>query len=483
MGHTVTRREMLATTVAVASTLLLPRGALFAAPRGAPAATPPGGLDVALSAARWLRRARVETRNGATWPADPLKPASAGLDLFNGMPGVVLFYLELHDATQDAAWLEDARLGANELIARLPELQAAEACGFYDGLAGAAFVLEQTHRATGDGRYRDAAKRAIGMIHGLAHRTTSGAEWAGRSATPDIVSGSAGIGLFLLWADEVMDDPASRTLALATGRRLLETGTPARGGVKWVASGSTTSYPNFARGTAGVAFFLAELLRTMGDRTCMAGALTGMRYLMNAGNTESNGFKAFHHEPGGENLYHMGWCHGPAGSARLFQQLAIVTGREKWHDLANACGRSILASGAPERRSAGYWNNVGQCSGNAGIGEFFISLQRESPKPEYAAMIDRLTADTLTRATTDGDARKWVHVVDPTSPDVSTAHTGFMEGAAGIGTFFLHVDALAKGRRPAIHWPDSPWARPCVAPRATGALDMSKLNGGKSPSC
>src|SRR6201999_3043360 len=113
---------------------------------------------------------------------------------------------------------DDAKLGANELIAQLPELQAVEASGLYTGLAGAAFVLEETHRATGEGRYRDAATRAITMIHGLAKKTDAGVEWSGRSATHDIISGAAGIGLFLLWADRVMDDPSSRALALAAGR-------------------------------------------------------------------------------------------------------------------------------------------------------------------------------------------------------------------------------------------------------------------------
>jgi hypothetical protein len=32
-----------------------------------------------------------------------------------------------------------------------------------------------------------------------------------------------------------------------------------------------------------------------------------------------------------------------------------------------------------------------------------------------------------------------------------------MQGAAGVGTFFLHCDAAARGRSTAILWPDTPF--------------------------
>jgi Lanthionine synthetase C-like protein len=473
----LTRRDVIAGGLATASTLFVLPKALHA--WTTPAAT---DLEVALGAARWIRRSRIVTKHGVTWPVDPNEPALVALDLFNGTPGIILFHLELFDATHDAAWLDEARLGADELIAQLPSLQQTGACGLYDGLSGAAFVLEETHRATGEARYRAAATQGIGMIHALALRSTSGAEWSGRSAGYDVVSGAAGIGLFLLWAAEVIDDSESAALALAAGRRLLEVGTPDRGGTKWVAKGAV-SYPNFGYGTAGVAFFLAKLMRASGDRSCMAGALSGVKYLTSIANTADGGFELPHREPGGENIHELGWCHGAAGTARLFHQLGVITGRPKWGDLTRACARSILSSGAPERQPPGYSAGADQCSGDAGIGEFFIAQQREAANTEYATMIARLSADARARAVTDADGLKWIQVADAASNAKGVAQTGFMRGAAGLGTFFLHADALAKGRRPAVTWPDSPWSSPCVAPRTKATRDMSDLNGRATPTC
>jgi hypothetical protein len=37
------------------------------------------------------------------------------------------------------------------------------------------------------------------------------------------------------------------------------------------------------------------------------------------------------------------------------------------------------------------------------------------------------------------------------------AQTGWMQGAAGVGAFFLHLAAREAGRSPFVVLPDSPW--------------------------
>jgi lantibiotic modifying enzyme len=479
----ITRRELLGMSMGAAAGIMalsVPRS-LAALGSMQSSASAVDNLDVALKAARWIRRSRIETKNGVTWPADPSKPASVAYDLYNGVPGVILFHLELFHATGDMTWLDDARLGANELSAQLPAMETAQSYGLYEGLAGAVFVLEETHRATGDVRYREAAKQALAMIHKGAQRSSVNAWWPGPSKANDIISGSAGIGLLLLWADENMDEPESRMLAMAAGRQLVDVGIPINGGLKWNLSNDVkTLYPNFSHGTAGVCYFLASLMQVMEDRSFMAAALAGSKYLESVADTTNDGLKVFHHEPGGENLYYLSWCHGPAGTARLFERMGQITHRPKWQTLVDRCARATIASGVPEKESPGYWNNISQCCGNAGVGEFFIDLQRASPLPAYADMIARVQRNTLDRATVDGDGLKWIQAENRISPQTVVAQTGYMQGAAGVGSFYLHADALAKGRPRAIRWPDSPAFEPCVKPSAT--TDMSSLSGAK-PKC
>ncbi len=382
------------------------------------------------------------------------------------MPGVVLFHLELCHATGDRSWLDEAKGGAREIIAQLSAMDAAADCGLYTGLGGAAFVLEETYRASGEGLFRDAAIRAIASIRAKARRVGNGVAWSGESATNDIISGSAGIGLLLLWAERRITEPENRALAIAAGHRLVEVGRQANGGVKWaIEPESTRLYPNFSHGTAGVAYFLAALHRATGERAFLDAALAGAKYLEAVANTDQGGFKVFHHEPGGEDLYYLSWCHGPAGTSRLFYELARTTGDKRWMASMQRSARAIGASGIPEQRTPGFWNNISQCCGNAGVGEYFLTLNRILPDPEYGEMIRRVRDDTLRRATTvamDGPAGsrgiKWIQAENRIQPDMVVAQTGFMQGAAGVGTFFLHLDAATDRRAPhPIQWPDSPF--------------------------
>jgi lantibiotic modifying enzyme len=206
-----------------------------------------------------------------------------------------------------------------------------------------------------------------------------------------------------------------------------------------------------------VGYFLATLHQATGDRAFLDGALAGAKYLEAAANTDGGGFKVFHHEPGGENLYYLSWCHGPAGTSRLFYRLSEVTHDERWRDLIRRAARATVDMGVPERQSPGYWNNISQCCGNAGVGEYFIALQRTMADPMYAEMIQRVAANTLQRATAEGDGLKWMQAENRVSPEEVVAQTGYMQGASGVGSLYLHIEAAAQGRRPAIVWPDNPF--------------------------
>jgi len=77
-----------------------------------------------------------------------------------------------------------------------------QTAGLYTGLAGIGFVLHETYVATGDTRYRDGARRAVTRIHEQAREVGAGVEWIDST---DILSGSAGTGLFLIYAADRME--------------------------------------------------------------------------------------------------------------------------------------------------------------------------------------------------------------------------------------------------------------------------------------
>jgi len=409
-------------------------------------------LTSALDAANWIRSSAIQLDQGKVWPADPLDVKSVNDTLYAGTPGVILFFLEAYYSTGDRAFLNDARAGADHLLATLVSEKES---GLYEGIAGIGFALTETFKATSDAKYRQGAQRCAQLLGERARKAGNGIEW---NDTTDIIAGGAGIGLFLLYAARELNEPKLRDLAVADGRRLIELGLSEQGGMKWRMSLSFARLmPNFSHGTAGISYFLTTLYQETKKREFLEAALAGAKYLQAVAKTDGDVCLIFHNEPDGKDLYYFGWCHGPVGTARLFYRLYQVTGDSQWMAWLKKSARGIIQSGIPEKQTPGFWNNVSQCCGSAGVAEFFLSLYRITRDVTYLKFSKRVTEQLLSKATRDDQRIRWVQAEHRVKPDLLVAQTGYMQGAAGIGMLFLHLDSFQRGKKPSITFPDSPF--------------------------
>ena len=428
---------------------------------------PPTSLAVAEATAAWIHSSRIETEHGVAWPADPRSPRSTDVALYHGSPGVILFLLELHHATGDDAYVEEARRGADHLMEAFSESANLFPPGLYTGLAGMAFTLAEVYRSTGDARYHEGANRCLYIIRRRARTGRGGVSWHDGNpdnVVTDIIGGSAGIGLTLLYAHEVLGDPDALQVAVDAAPPLLALAQEAEGGLNWPMSPSYPRLmPNFSHGTAGVAYFLARLYEVTGDQDLLDAALQGASYLTAISRNEGRGSLIFHHEPEGEDLFYLGWCHGPTGTARLFYQLSRVTGDQGLMRWPRQGARGIMNQGVPELRVEGFWNNVSQCCGDAGVGDFFLSLHDVTGEVGYLTFVDRIERYlTYQREGDETEGARWAQAENRTQPEIEVAQTGWMQGAAGVGAFFVHLDGKRTGRSDRILLPDSPWR--CVTP-------------------
>ncbi|MEW6129622.1 MAG: lanthionine synthetase LanC family protein [Acidobacteriota bacterium] len=411
-------------------------------------------FKAAFDANAWIQASAIKTEQGTAWPANPLDPKSVSRNLYSGTPGVILFLLETYHSTnnQYIPALLDAKSGADYLMVNLDKEKEN---GLYTGIAGIGFALTETYKASKDDRYRQAALRVTQILKDRANRAGKGIEW---NDTTDIIAGSAGIGLFLLYAARELGDGSLQGIAADAGRRLIELGQPEAGGTKWAMNKSFPRLmPNFSHGTAGIAYFLATLYQETKQKEFLDAALAGATYLKAVAKTDGDICMIFHNEPEGKDLYYLSWCHGPAGTARLFYRLYQVTGDKAWMELVKKSARAIMKSGIPEKETPGYWNNVSQCCGAAGVGEFFLSLYQITKDKIYLEFIKRVTDNLLARSAKENNGLKWIQAENRRDPDVQIAQTGFMQGAAGIGMFLLRLDARELNRKPGITFPDSPF--------------------------
>jgi lantibiotic modifying enzyme len=412
-------------------------------------------LDLALRCAQWIDSSAQRTASGLAWPADPLKPSAIGLDYYNGTPGVVAFFARLWRASGDPKWRDRADQGGKYLVAESARAGDSVDAGLYTGLAGlgATYTLLASF---GVGReWPDIARQAARDVARRAKIVGDGVEW---SDSNDIISGTAGIGLYMLDAATKWPDDALGDVAAKAGRRLLATSVPAEGGLMWFPGGSIkANYPNFSHGTSGVAYFLATLYHRNKQQEFLNGALSGVKYL-DAVVTRRNGARAvFHVTGGGEDRFYLSWCHGPVGTARLFARLRLIGPDRRWQIWMDELNAWLFASGAPEQQSAGYWNNISQCCGNVGIGQYAVDLARNYRLSSFDSLRDRVVKNTMSRATDDVSGLRWVQAENRVSPQNLVAQTGFMQGAAGVGTFLLQLDALSRGEGWPTPWPDTPW--------------------------
>ena len=406
---------------------------------------------------RWIRASAIRTSDGTVWPPDTNHPQTPSYDLYSGTTGVVLFYLEFYKQTHEPVFRFDNALDGARALAKRMEQEKDP--GLYTGLAGICFALGEAYRLFPHPGEKADALRCFQILRERAVQVGAGVQW---NDTTDIISGSAGIGLTLLYAARRLKDRAALDLAVQAGLRLIQLAHPEHGGLKWAMDPKFPRLmPNFSHGTAGVAYFLATLYQETRQKKFLDAALAGARYLLAIAVTDGGICLIFHNEPFAKDIHYLSWCHGPAGTARLFYRLYQVTGDRKWMDWVKKGARGVLTSGIPEKQTPGYWNNVGQCCGSAGVVEFFLALYRVTRDPEYLVFARRVAADLLARATRQGSGAastmKWIQAEHRLAPNQLVAQTGYMQGAAGIAMSFLHLDAFDRGRRPAITLPDSPF--------------------------
>jgi len=410
-------------------------------------------LDAAVEAAGWIEFSAVQSEFGTVWPAVPGESVGPDNWLYSGNSGIVLFFLEMFYATGDVRYLDAAQAGADHLLG---VLSAEESPGFYSGISGIGFALFETYKAKKDVRYLEGFKTCLQFLRDSAKEIGQGIEWI---STMDLISGTAGTGLFLIYAYQETEDQSLLDYAELAGKRLIEMGETVENGTRWAMDPNYPRYmPNFSHGTAGIAYFLASLYMETKKEEFLHAALAGARYLKAAAVTEGDICLIFHHEPEGEDLFYLGWCHGPVGTTRLFYRLFQITQDKEWMDWIEMGAKAILESGIPDQETEGFWNNVGVCCGSAGVADFFLSLYDLTQKKDYIDFARHLTRDLLSKSTHTDSGMKWIQAEHRARPEFLQAQTGLMQGAAGIGLWLLRLDAFDQKSVLQIIFPDNPFS-------------------------
>jgi lantibiotic modifying enzyme len=427
--------------------------------------------EIAADAERWIARLQRSTDHGIAWSHSAERPEVVSHTLYNGSAGVLLFYLELHAATGEQRFLDIALAAADDLAA-YADATKWQSCAMYTGWPGLAFALGEATVRSGREQYAAAAARCLDRLHQSAHRFGTGIGWIepmpfsdihgfkGDREIYDASVGAAGAGFVLLYAARCNLHPQALQWATEVGDRLLEVAQRTEAGLNWALM-SDMPFPwnpaNFAHGGAGVGAFMAMLYEATGHQRFLDAALGAAAHLMHIAHTVGDGHLVHHHDGDGAQLYYLSACHGPPGTTRLFHLLHRITGDATYARWSDGALRGLLSTGAPERRSDGFWNNVGQCCGDAGVGDYAVNYYRATGDASYLDLARREATVLVERSVPVDGGRSWPQAEHRERPKFIQSQTGYMQGAAGIGSFFTHLYTTESGAPVKIAFPDTPF--------------------------
>lgn len=400
-------------------------------------------LAVAEAVGSWLRSYRIEQRGGYTWPLEPTEGPAAVLEPASGTPGVIRFLLELYHATGDVTLLEEISQGAFLLQGAYTEGggwamaagssmadPAIDHPGLRSGWGGTAFVLNEVFRMTDDTLTQTGAMLLFDATTFSAQIGDGTRAWylvGPEEAYYDLHRGSAGIGLALLYADEMTGFPPALEAAADAGRYLLERAREAGDGLEWPIQEGTEEGPVPLPGaTAHVTLFLARLAEATGDEAFLEGARAGGRRL--------RGALADLEEPA-----------DLIDALRAFHALARVDAAGGWREDVDGGAERLFGAEMQDR----WRSRSDRCCGLAGVGQAVLSMGL-SPGGRTSLEVARsIATDLVARAQPGAEGGLYWS-------DSGPARTGFADGVAGIGSFFVHLDAAERSRPLGIAAPDEP---------------------------
>ncbi|MEU5384455.1 type 2 lanthipeptide synthetase LanM family protein [Kitasatospora cineracea] len=383
--------------------------------------------------ANWLG---LELLGDRAWRFGP-----AGADLGHGYPGPALFLAELAAHTGEQRYADTSRQALGPLPALLerlaaePEDLAAVGPGAFAGLGGIAYVLARTAVLLDDPESAGWADRAAELTgaavecdHADAAAGARADGWAG------VAEGAAGGLAALLAVHATTGSAAARRGAVLCAERLADRPLPAA--------------PGFAEGAAGVGWALLRFAAAGGGerygRAGLAALRRAARGVQNVQGVQS--------VPGvrGAAGVDLAWCRGLSGVA-----LAVADSPAALADpeLAGLVGRAVRASAA-----AGPLSGHAPCHGESGV----LELLGRLADPGGRELLDR-RAGALAAA------------LDRVGPVCGApgglAVPGLLTGLSGIGLGLLRLGSAGRTVSTLLLQPS-----PSVRPSGTDGATITERN-------
>jgi len=239
--------------------------------------TAPNAVEGAARIGRTLAAAAIRHGGRCTWVADELVPIdntwtrqarTIGPDLGTGNAGIGWFLARLSGAVEDDGLAVVAVEALRTGIDAIDLLLSGDRLGYYDGALGVAWAAVDAGRTIDRG---DVVEIGLRAAESIVERSVK----SGRSSSPTLFGGDAGVMTGLLAVAELVDEPllveAAGALSGDLARLAANLSEHAlRGAPPWSTDGR--SYVGLAEGASGLAVPLLAFGRATGDSAALDAA-------------------------------------------------------------------------------------------------------------------------------------------------------------------------------------------------------------------
>jgi type 2 lantibiotic biosynthesis protein LanM len=234
-----------------------------------------------------------------------------GIDLYDGLSGIVLFLAYLGMITKERSYSELARASLVNIRYQIEQkMPSMTGIGAFNGWGGLVYSLTHLGVLWKDPQLINEAERIITVIPDLIKVD----RWH------DIINGSAGCIASLLCLDHVAPSDHTINIAVECGNRLIAHSVSTESGIGWInPANKERPLIGFSHGTTGISWALLKLANRTDNHHYTTTALSALEYermLFSVKHGNWPDLRNFdnHEAVSNENFrYSTSWCHGAPG--------------------------------------------------------------------------------------------------------------------------------------------------------------------------
>ena len=346
-----------------------------------------------------------------------------GIDLYDGLPGVVHFLVYLAKISGHQRYEHLARSGMKTLLTQIDDYAGWGGIGAFAGWAGVVYALVHAATAWSDSSLLAQAERLLERISPLVSSDTD----------LDMIAGAAGCALAVT---SLATSGKAIEVARACGERLTQSAIQTEAGVGWLCAGATGSpLTGFAHGNAGIAYALLTIAELTGDSRFRGLASAAIEYERALFSPKHGNWPDLRAAPAAK--YASAWCHGGPGIG-LARLLSL-------RYLDDPMLRQEISAALAVTVSDGFHESHTLCHGDLGRVDILLRASEVLDEPCWRMLAQQRAERVIEHARASG----WI-----CGQPLQLETPGLMTGLAGIGYAMLRL--LNPERVPCVLSLDSP---------------------------